>query len=90
MLIDVTAMSMPASSMNEGALSLDHGGGAMPPTGPLVVRLPKEEVGQDVMVHVDGSHRHAQKRRLSILKARILDSNVDRGTPRRSAAPEGP
>jgi hypothetical protein len=32
-LIDVTATSMPASSMNESIRSVFHGGGAMPPTG---------------------------------------------------------
>jgi len=33
-LIDVTATSISASSMNERVLSRDHGAGAMPPTGP--------------------------------------------------------
>ena len=32
----------------------------------------------------------ARKRLLLILSARILDSSVERGSPRRAAAPEGP
>src|ERR1700690_97523 len=38
-----------------------------------------------------GTHmRHRRKRFLLILSARIFDSSVERASPRRAAAPEGP